>query len=86
MKKYLIVFFAGNCFSQYVSGFSGAWYNPNGIINIINPLEKKYKIIVIPQKKNVKLTSPYISGAKSRSTSWKILCSALREHSCRVIS
>ena len=28
-----------NTFSQYIRGFSGAWYNPNGIIYIINPQE-----------------------------------------------
>ena len=43
MKRIIVagiyIFLAVNLFPQYVRGFSGAWYNPNGIIYIVNPLD-----------------------------------------------
>jgi hypothetical protein len=44
MKKIIFVgiigvFFTCSAFSQYVRGFSGAWYNQNGSIYIVNPYE-----------------------------------------------
>jgi hypothetical protein len=43
MKKYIflsVFLFLSICaFSQYVRNYSGAWFNPNGIIYIVKPIE-----------------------------------------------
>jgi hypothetical protein len=79
MKKYIltVIFLslAIDCFSQYVGQFSGAWYNPNGIIYIVNPLESnrcEIAEIIIDNMFNV-IQEPEIGIVYALDdTSWRV--------------